>query len=102
MDLKSGREEIAIAAATARSRTFAGITHANLLSMAISPVDARKILRELVAIPSVHPEADSGGTVQGEAAMAAWMKDHLETLGAAVSSDGAVDPVAESSVEGEV
>ncbi len=53
--------------------------------MATSLVDARKILQEMVAIPSVHPEADGAGTVRGEAAMAAWMSDHLRKLGADVS-----------------
>jgi acetylornithine deacetylase/succinyl-diaminopimelate desuccinylase-like protein len=53
--------------------------------MAIPRVDARKILRELVAIPSVHPEADPGGTVPGEAAAADWMTEHLRGLGADVS-----------------
>lgn len=53
--------------------------------MAISHVDARKILRELVAIPSVHPEADPGDTVPGEAAMAGWMAAHLRRLGADVA-----------------
>ncbi len=48
-------------------------------------VDARKILRELVAIPSVHPEADPGGTVPGEAAAAAWMEEMLRRLGADTS-----------------
>jgi acetylornithine deacetylase/succinyl-diaminopimelate desuccinylase-like protein len=47
-------------------------------------VDARKILRELVAIPSVHPEADPGGTVPGEAALGAWVAEHLRGLGADV------------------
>lgn len=53
--------------------------------MATSLVDARKILQELVAIPSVHPEADAAGTVPGEAAVARWMTDHLRRLGADVS-----------------
>ena len=52
--------------------------------MSASTTDPKKILRELVALPSVHPEADAAGTVPGEAAMAAWMADHLRTLGAAV------------------
>ena len=43
-------------------------------------------LREIVALPSVHPEADAMGTVQGEAAMAGWMSDHLRALGADVST----------------
>ncbi len=53
--------------------------------MATSLVDARKILQELVAIPSVHPEADGAGTVLGEAAMAAWLSEHLRRLGADVA-----------------
>lgn len=53
--------------------------------MATSLVDARKILQELVAIPSVHPEADGSGTVRGEAAMAEWMSGHLRRLGADVA-----------------
>ena len=52
--------------------------------MSTSTTDPKKILRELVALPSVHPEADAVGTVPGEAAMAGWMADHLRTLGAAV------------------
>ena len=52
--------------------------------MSASTTDPKKILRELVALPSVHPEADAVGTVPGEAAMAGWMADHLRTLGAAV------------------
>ena len=52
--------------------------------MSASTTDPKRILRELVALPSVHPEADAAGTVPGEAAMAAWMADHLRTLGAAV------------------
>lgn len=47
--------------------------------------EAQKILRELVALPSVHPEADSGGTVKGEAAIAEWVGHTLRQLGAAVS-----------------
>ncbi|MES2692022.1 MAG: M20/M25/M40 family metallo-hydrolase [Verrucomicrobiota bacterium] len=46
---------------------------------------ARGILAELVALPSVHPEADPGGTVQGEAVAAAWVADYLRALGADVS-----------------
>jgi acetylornithine deacetylase/succinyl-diaminopimelate desuccinylase-like protein len=48
--------------------------------------DPKKILRELVALPSVHPEADAVGTVPGEAAMAAWMAEHLRGLGADVKT----------------
>jgi acetylornithine deacetylase/succinyl-diaminopimelate desuccinylase-like protein len=45
---------------------------------------AKGILSELVALPSVHPEADSGSTKQGEALMAAWVADYLKGLGADV------------------
>lgn len=48
--------------------------------------DPKKILREIVALPSVHPEADAVGTVQGEAAMAEWMSAHLRALGADVKT----------------
>jgi acetylornithine deacetylase/succinyl-diaminopimelate desuccinylase-like protein len=54
--------------------------------MPTSPVNARQILRELVALPSVHPEADPGGTVPGEAAAAVWVAAHLRRLGADVST----------------
>ncbi len=47
-------------------------------------MDARRLLAEMVAIPSVHPEADVGGSVPGEAALAAWLADRLRRLGAAV------------------
>lgn len=53
--------------------------------MAIPRHDARTILRELVALPSVHPEADPGGTVPGEAAMAAGVAERLRALGADVT-----------------
>lgn len=46
--------------------------------------DAKYLLREIVALPSVHPEADSGGTNAGEAAMAKWTADYLRQLGADV------------------
>ena len=54
--------------------------------MAISRVDVRTLLRELVALPSVHPEADAGGTVPGEAAAGAWMAERLKALGADVET----------------
>jgi acetylornithine deacetylase/succinyl-diaminopimelate desuccinylase-like protein len=46
--------------------------------------DVRRLLAELVALPSVHPAADAGGSVPGEAALAAWLADRLRRLGAAV------------------
>lgn len=46
--------------------------------------DVRRLLAEMVALPSVHPEADAGGSVPGEAAMAAWLGERLRRLGAAV------------------
>src|SRR4051812_22683134 len=55
------------------------------MSLPPSFSDAKKILRELVALPSAHPEADAGGTVAGEAAIANWMADRLRALGAGVS-----------------
>jgi acetylornithine deacetylase/succinyl-diaminopimelate desuccinylase-like protein len=54
--------------------------------MATFSHDARKILRELVMIPSVHPEADPVDSVPGEAAVAAWVASHLRSLGADVST----------------
>ena len=47
-------------------------------------VSVQKILADLVAIPSVHPEADSGGTTPGEAAMAQHVAETLRRLGAEV------------------
>ena len=55
-------------------------------AMVVPTHDPKKILRELVALPSVHPEADAMGTIPGEAAMAAWMADHLRSLGGAVTT----------------
>src|SRR3954465_1944340 len=52
--------------------------------MASLRTDAKDLLREMVALPSVHPEADSGGTKPGEAAMAAWTANYLRRLGADV------------------
>jgi acetylornithine deacetylase/succinyl-diaminopimelate desuccinylase-like protein len=48
----------------------------------VSPKLARAILSELVSLPSVHPEAESGGTKQGEALMGDWVADFLAKLGA--------------------
>lgn len=42
------------------------------------------ILADLVAIPSVHPEADAGGTRPGEAAIARHVADLMRCLGANV------------------
>ena len=50
----------------------------------MNPRLPRSILSELVSLPSVHPEADSGGTRPGEALMAAWVAEYLEGLGADV------------------
>jgi acetylornithine deacetylase/succinyl-diaminopimelate desuccinylase-like protein len=52
--------------------------------MASLRTDAKDLLREMVALPSVHPEADAGGTKPGEAAMAAWTANYLRRLGADV------------------
>lgn len=42
------------------------------------------LLAEMIAIPSVNPEGDAGGTIAGEERMGAWMADHLRALGAEV------------------
>jgi len=44
------------------------------------------LLAELVALPSVHPNADPGGTRPGEEAIAAWVAEELRHLGAAVET----------------
>lgn len=49
-----------------------------------SSSSARKLLAELVVLPSVHPEADPGGTKPGEAVAGKWMAEHLRALGADV------------------
>jgi hypothetical protein len=43
------------------------------------------LLSELVALPSVHPEGDAGGTEPGEALMAACVAERMRKLGAAVT-----------------
>lgn len=48
------------------------------------PGSPAALLGELVAIPSVHPEADAGGTVPGEAAVAELVAHRLRQLGADV------------------
>ena len=42
------------------------------------------LLAEMVAVPSVNPDGDAGGTVPGEARMGDWMAAHLRALGADV------------------
>lgn len=42
------------------------------------------LLREMIALPSVHPEGDAAGTTPGEAAMADWFAARLRRLGADV------------------
>jgi acetylornithine deacetylase/succinyl-diaminopimelate desuccinylase-like protein len=42
------------------------------------------LLAEMVAVPSVNPDGDAGGSVPGEARMGAWMAAHLRGLGADV------------------
>lgn len=42
------------------------------------------LLAEMVAVPSVNPEGDAGGSEPGEARMGAWLAVHLRTLGADV------------------
>jgi acetylornithine deacetylase/succinyl-diaminopimelate desuccinylase-like protein len=50
----------------------------------VNPKLTRRILSELVTRPSVNPGADSGGTKQGEACVAAWVVRYLRGLGAEV------------------
>lgn len=42
------------------------------------------LLAEMVALPSVNPEGDSGGSAPGEARMGRWLAEHLRALGAEV------------------
>lgn len=49
------------------------------------PRDAASLLSDLIAIPSVSPEGDSGGTRPGEAAMAEHVGALLRGLGAEVA-----------------
>ena len=56
-----------------------------MLSLRRTARDPVRILRELVAIPSVHPEADSDGTIRGEAAVGAWVAEFLRAIGADVA-----------------
>lgn len=51
----------------------------------VFPRSVRRLLAELVARPSVHPEADAGGTLPGEATLADWLATGLRRLGADVS-----------------
>ncbi|MGH7995993.1 MAG: M20 family metallopeptidase [Opitutaceae bacterium] len=50
------------------------------------PSSVVSVLSELVARPSVSPEADSAGTRQGEAALAALLVERLRALGADVGT----------------
>src|SRR4051812_41709856 len=43
-----------------------------------------RLLAEMVAVPSVNPDGDAGGTVPGEARMGEWMAEQLRALGAGV------------------
>lgn len=45
-----------------------------------------KILSELVALPSVYPDAEGGGSKSGEGAIAAWSAAFLAKLGADVET----------------
>lgn len=49
-----------------------------------APAGVARILRELVALPSVHPDADPDGTEPGERAIAEWVADCLRRQGAGV------------------
>ena len=46
------------------------------------PRDASALLRDLIAIPSVTPEGESGGTPPGESRVIAYLADKLKSLGA--------------------
>ncbi|MEY3608735.1 MAG: hypothetical protein RLZZ447_1523 [Verrucomicrobiota bacterium] len=52
--------------------------------MSRPPASLPALLAEMVAVPSVNPGGDPGGSVPGEARFGAWMADHLRQLGAAV------------------
>ena len=52
--------------------------------MSRPPVSLNSLLAEMVAVPSVHPDGDAGGSQPGEAQMGAWMAEHLRGLGADV------------------
>ena len=52
----------------------------------MNPKLARRILSELVSLPSVHPDAHTGGTRPGEALVGAWVASHLAKLGADVET----------------
>ncbi|MBI5382109.1 MAG: M20/M25/M40 family metallo-hydrolase [Opitutae bacterium] len=48
------------------------------------PRSIEALLKELIAIPSVSPEGDAGGTTPGESAMADYVAELLRALGADV------------------
>ncbi|MFM9093038.1 MAG: M20 family peptidase, partial [Verrucomicrobiota bacterium] len=52
--------------------------------MSRAPASLPALLAEMVALPSVNPGGDPGGSEPGEARYGAWMADHLRGLGAAV------------------
>ena len=52
--------------------------------MSRPPASLPALLAEMVAVPSVNPGGDPGGSEPGEARFGAWMADHLRQLGAAV------------------
>lgn len=52
--------------------------------MAFRSSSLNALLSELVAVPSVNPDGDAGGTVAGEARMGELMANHLRGLGADV------------------
>lgn len=55
------------------------------MAMARFPASPAALLAEMVAVPSVNPEGEAGGSVAGEAAYGAWLGDHLRALGADVA-----------------
>jgi acetylornithine deacetylase/succinyl-diaminopimelate desuccinylase-like protein len=52
--------------------------------MSRPPASLPALLAEMVAVPSVNPGGDPGGSEPGEARFGAWMAEHLRQLGAAV------------------
>ena len=52
--------------------------------MSRPPSSLVSLLAEMVAVPSVNPDGDAGGSVAGEARLGQWLAAHLRGLGAAV------------------
>ena len=52
--------------------------------MSRAPSTLPSLLAEMVAVPSVNPEGDAGGSAPGEGQMGRWLAEHLRGLGADV------------------